>query len=80
MAGRAQEVVIEALNNVDIEAVLDNEPPRAVKLRADQIHTFKAKRKVILRFSDGGAVNLVVNGVDRGVPGDLGKPMKIDLP
>lgn len=80
VAGRAQEVVIEALNNVDIEAVLDNEPPRAVKLRADQIHTFKAKRKVILRFSDGGAVNLVVNGVDRGVPGDLGKPMKIDLP
>lgn len=77
---RAQEVIIEAMDNVDVEATIDGEPPRRIRLGADQVQTFKAKRNVILRFSDGGAVNLIVNGSDRGVPGDLGKPTRVELP
>lgn len=68
------------MDNVDVEATIDGEPPRRIRLGADQVQTFKAKRNVILRFSDGGAVNLIVNGSDRGVPGDLGKPTRVELP
>lgn len=78
--GRNNEILIEALDNVDIEAVIDGETARPLKLKAEQVQTIKAKRRVTLRLSNGGAVNIVVNGIDRGVPGDLGKPLKVDLP
>ncbi len=73
------EVIIEAFDSVDISATIDGEA-RSIKLRGDQVHTIKANRKVILNVSDAGAVNLIVNGNDRGVPGDLGKPKRIELP
>lgn len=77
--GRVQDVTIEALDDVEITAVIDGET-RTIKLGADQVHTIKAKRKVSLQLSDGGAVSIIVNGIDRGVPGDLGKPKKVDIP
>lgn len=78
--GRNNEILIEALDNVEIEAVIDGETARPLKLRAEQVQTIKAKRRVTLKLSNGGAVNIIVNGIDRGVPGDLGKPLKVDLP
>lgn len=75
-----KEVIIETLKDVEVEAQIDNESPRKITLKADSVQAFKMSRKVILRFSDGGAVNLIVNGKDRGVPGDLGKPLRIELP
>jgi len=79
-SGRNSEVLIEALDQVDVEATIDGEAPRSLRLRAEQVQSIKVKKKVILKFSNGGAVNLIVNGIDRGVPGDLGKPMKVELP
>ena len=79
-AGRATSVLIEALDSVEIEATIDNEPPRKVQLTAEAVQTFRAKRRVVLQISDGGAINLVVNGTDRGVPGDLGRPLRLELP
>jgi len=79
-AGRPQEVIVEAMDDVEVEATIDSEPPRKLRLKADQVQTFKARRKVVLRLSDGGAVNLSVNGADRGVPGDLGKPARVEFP
>ena len=75
-----KEILIEALDNVDIEAIVDGEPARSLKLKPEQVQSLKIKRKAVLKISDGGAVNLIVNGVDRGVPGDLGKPTKVELP
>lgn len=75
-----KEILIEALDNVDVEAIVDGEPSRTLKLKAEQVQSLKFKRKTILKFSDGGAVNLIVNGIDRGVPGDLGRPTKVELP
>jgi cytoskeleton protein RodZ len=74
------EVLIEALDTVELEVSVDNDPPRSVRLRADQIQAIQAKRKATIRFSDGGAVNVLVNGVDRGVPGDLGRPLRVEYP
>lgn len=78
-AGRVQDVTIEALDDVEITALIDGET-KTIRLAADQVHTIKAKRKVSLQLSDGGAVSIIVNGIDRGVPGDLGKPKKVDIP
>ena len=78
--GRQQEVLIEALDAVEVDAQIDDEPMKKLRLKGDQVQSIKARRKVVLRFSDGGAVNLIVNGVERGVPGDLGKPLRVELP
>ncbi len=78
--GRTQEVVIEALNDVEVIIQIDNEPSKKITLHHDEVQSIKARRKVNMKFSDGGAVNLTVNGKDRGVPGDLGKPKKVDVP
>lgn len=49
-------------------------------LAADQVHTFRARGNIDLEISDGGAINIIVNGRDRGVPGTIGKPIKLVLP
>lgn len=77
-AAKVSEIIIEALNSVTINATIDGEA-KSISLKADQVHTIRAK-KVTLNLSDAGAVNLTVNGSDRGVPGDLGKPKRLELP
>lgn len=77
---KAQEILIEALDTVQIDAQIDDEPVKKYSLKAEQVQSIKARRRVVLKFSDGGAVNLIVNGTERGVPGDLGKPLRIELP
>lgn len=79
-SARPQEIIIEAMDAVDVEAQIDSEPTKRIKLKVDQVQSIRAKRKIVLQFSDGGAVNLIVNGTDRGVPGDLGKPARVELP
>lgn len=74
------EVIVEALNNVTIKSTMPGGSQRTIELTADQIHTFKSRSTVVLEISDGGAVNLIVNGKDRGVPGAIGTPLKITLP
>ena len=73
-------MVIEALNDVEVMIQVDNEPSKKMTLHHDEVQSIKARRKVSMKFSDGGAVNLTVNGRDKGVPGDLGKPKKVDVP
>ncbi|MES2964788.1 MAG: hypothetical protein V4760_12930, partial [Bdellovibrionota bacterium] len=62
-----------------VDATIDGQA-KSYSLKADQVQSIKASRKVILNITDGGAVNLTVNGTDRGVPGDLGKPKRVELP
>ena len=78
--GRNQEVIIEALNDVEVVVQIDSEPAKKMTLHHDEVQSIKARRKVSMKFSDGGAINLTVNGKDKGVPGDLGKPKKVDIP
>ncbi|NQY99658.1 MAG: helix-turn-helix domain-containing protein [Bdellovibrionales bacterium] len=74
------EIIIEALDNVEIEFRIGKGDLQRVNLNPDQVHTIKANAQVRIDFSDGGAVNITHNGRDRGVPGDLGKPKKVILP
>ncbi len=78
--GAAQEVILEALDRVVVTFKINEGPVEKVTLFPDQVHTIKLRGKVALDFSDGGAINVIVNGRDRGVPGDLGKPKKVTFP
>lgn len=75
-----QEIIIEALDAVNVSFTIDNDKPKSIKLAADQIRTIKANSMVTLEVSDGGAINLIHNGKDLGVPGKLGQPLKLKYP
>lgn len=71
------ELIVEALDTVEIEYSAPNGKPQKIKLSSEQVHTFKSKSGLKINFSNGGAVNLILNGKEIGIPGDLGKPIKL---
>jgi cytoskeleton protein RodZ len=77
---RPTEVIIETLNTVTINYTLSDGRSGTLNLSANQLHTLRSRGKVTLEVSDGGSVNLIVNGRDRGVPGQIGQPVKLTLP
>ncbi len=75
------EVIVEALNKVKIRFTLNGgQKWDQIELNPDQVHTFRTKTSMDLEISDGGAVNLIINGRDRGVPGTIGRPIKLTYP
>ncbi len=80
IAGKPQQLIIEALDNVEIKYSKDGEGERTVKLKPEQFLTIKAGTKINLNVSDSGAINIIHNGRDKGVPGNLGQPTKISYP
>lgn len=74
------EIILEALDKVDITFVVNNGPSTRLSLQPAQVHTIKAKGQVAMDVSDGGAVNVIHNGQDNGTLGDLGKPKKVRYP
>jgi cytoskeleton protein RodZ len=73
------EIILEALDKVDVKFQIKGETKR-VSLGPTQVHTIHADQPITLDVSDGGAVNIILNGRERGVPGDLGKPKTIKIP
>ena len=74
------EIILEALDKVDITFAVNNGPAVRLSLQPAQVHTIKAKGQVAMDVSDGGAVNVILNGQDNGTLGDLGKPKKVKYP
>ncbi len=75
-----QEIIIEALDRVSVDFQIDDGSKETILLQAERIHTFKARKKIKLTFSDGGSVNLIYNGKDLGVPGNLGQNYSVTFP
>lgn len=75
--GKPVELIVEALDGVEIEYSAPNGKPQKIRLSAEQVHTFKSRSGLKISFSNGGAVNLILNGKDIGIPGDLGKSIKL---
>ncbi|MEQ1878369.1 MAG: helix-turn-helix domain-containing protein [Bdellovibrionia bacterium] len=75
-----QFVTIEALDAVKIEYQIDDGPTQSISLEPEQKKKFAAKRTFLATVSDGGAVSVIHNGKDKGVPGNLGQPMTISYP
>ncbi|WP_413289403.1 helix-turn-helix domain-containing protein [Bdellovibrio sp. HCB337] len=78
-ANKPVEVIIEALDNVEIDYTTKDGKSDKISLNAEQVHTFKSKTGLRLNISNGGAVNVIVNGKDLGIPGNLGKPVKLNF-
>lgn len=77
---RSHEVIVEALDKVVIDYSIDGKPAATMTLNPEKVHTFRGDKKLTLGFSDGGSVNIIYNGKDKGVPGNLGKPLKMSFP
>lgn len=77
---KTQEVIIEALDKVSVEFTIDGGGKETISLQAEKLHTFKAKKHITLTISDGGSINLIYNGKDKGVPGNLGQAYTVSFP
>ncbi len=75
--GKLVEVIVEANDAVEIEYSSSKTNPQKMLLRAEQVHTFKSRSGVRLKISNGGAVNIIMNGRDLGVPGAAGQPVQV---
>jgi cytoskeleton protein RodZ len=73
------EIILEALDKVDVKFEVKGQTKK-ISLGPTQVHTIHADQPLTLDVSDGGALNVIVNGRDRGVPGELGKPKTIKVP
>jgi cytoskeleton protein RodZ len=74
------EIILEAKKEVSIEYNFGKEPAQKLSLASGQVHTFKSKKPIDLQISDGGAVSVIVNGVDRGKAGSDGQSIKLSYP
>ncbi len=75
-----QEVILEALDRVQIRFKSDNSDWQNLNLSPEQIYTIKANSKIRVEASDGGVLNVIHNGRDRGVPGNLGEKIQLSYP
>ena len=75
--GKPIELIVEALESVEIEYSSKSGKRSTIKLTPEQVHTFKSKNGLNVFISNGGAVNLILNGRDLGIPGDPGKSIKL---
>lgn len=73
------EIILEALDKVEVKFKIRGQN-KVLSLGPTQVHTILADEPISLDLSDGGAVNIILNGRERGVPGDLGKPKQVNLP
>jgi cytoskeleton protein RodZ len=74
---KAMDILVEALDSVTIEYANGDGKTGKVSLSADQAHSFKGKTGMVLNVSNGGAINITINGRDKGVPGNPGQPIKL---
>lgn len=72
-------IVLEALDKVDVSFELKGETKK-ISLSPGQVYAIRSDEALSMELSDGGAVNIIYNGHDRGVPGNLGQPKKVKVP
>ncbi len=75
-----QEIIVEALDSVTIKVTIDGKSTQEYIMVADQILTFKGKNKIRLYTPNGGAISVIANGFDLGVPGNLGQQKLMVFP
>ena len=73
-------MIAEATGNVTVRYNLGEGEWNSMEMSAGQMHTFKGKTGVVLEISNGGALNVIVNGRDRGAAGSAGKATTIAYP
>ncbi|MCB0413840.1 MAG: helix-turn-helix domain-containing protein [Bdellovibrionales bacterium] len=75
-----QEVIVEALDFVALYYRIDGGDLKSIDLRPDQLFTIKAHKSIAVDVSDAGAINVIYNGKDKGVAGNIGQEKKLKFP
>jgi cytoskeleton protein RodZ len=73
---REIDAVVQASMDVRVTVTADGVLARYT-MEAGETRTFKAETDMVLSFSDCGAIQLTVNGVDHGVPGSPEQPCTV---
>lgn len=71
--GRQIDAVVQAVAAVRITVTADG-VRSTYTMGAGETRSFMAESILVLRATDGGAVHLIVDGVDHGIPGTSGRP------
>jgi hypothetical protein len=67
------DAVVEAVGSVGVTVTSDG-VESTFSMGAGETRTFTAQTDLLLAVTDGGAIRLTVNGVDKGIPGTPGQP------
>ncbi len=79
-SGKPVELILEARKDTEIMYARGNTKTFSkIKLSAKQVQVIRSTTGLHLKSEDGGAFHLVVNGVDKGVPGANNKPVKLSF-
>lgn len=78
--GKVEEIILEALDRVEIEVVLDSGSKQKLVLEPGAIKAYKYSKTIEVDISNGGLINVIRNGQDMGNPGDLGRSVKLKYP
>ncbi len=75
-----QVITLEPLAKTLVFVKVDDSENQKIILRPDVNMTFQALNKIILKIQDGGAVNIIYNNKDIGVPGVFGQEIELTFP
>lgn len=75
-----QVITLEPLAKTLVYVKVDELENQKIILRPDINRTFQAYNKIKLKIQDGGAVNIIHNNKDIGVPGVFGQEIELDFP
>ena len=75
-----QIITLEPLDKTMVFVEIDNGENQKIILRPNINRTFQAKNSIKLHILDGGAINIIHNNKDIGVPGELNKEIFLSFP
>lgn len=75
-----QIITLEPLAKTLVYVQVDDSENQKIILRPDVNKTFQALNKIKLKIQDGGAVNIIHNNKDIGVPGVFGQEIELNFP
>ncbi|MBC7421006.1 MAG: helix-turn-helix domain-containing protein [Bdellovibrio sp.] len=77
-SGKPVEVIIEAKKNVELLYAKGNSKNFSrLNLQSKQIQVIRSSDGLYLKADDGGAIHLIVNGIEKGTAGSNNKPIKL---
>ncbi len=76
----SQVITLEPLAKTLVFVKVDDSENQKIILRPDINKTFQAYNKIKLVIQDGGAVNIIHNNKDIGVPGVFGQEIELNFP
>lgn len=76
----SQVITLEPLAKTLVYVKVDDSENQKIILRPDINKTFQAYNKIKIVIQDGGAVNIIHNNKDIGVPGVFGQEIELNFP